>query len=240
MALEPRQPLVLAHRGDHRRWIENTADALLDALLLPGVDGVEFDVRVAADGEPVILHDESLQRTFGVPLLARNERSVALEARGVPHLARMLSLLPESAFLDVELKDVASPATYAALRDARGERLHRGVISSFQAPILAEVRARQPRWPAWLNAVTLDRFSIAAARTIGCRGIAAHWSSVNAGSVRAARDAGLEIAVWTVRRRATRARVERLGVDVVIVEGPALEAASASEALDVVVPVTPG
>ena len=62
----PATTLVLAHRGDHRRWIENTADALLDACRLPGVDGVEFDVRAAADGEPIVLHDETLERTFGV------------------------------------------------------------------------------------------------------------------------------------------------------------------------------
>jgi hypothetical protein len=126
--------LRLAHRGDHRRWIENTADALLDACALPGIDGVEFDVRMSADGEPVILHDESLARTFGLPLVAGATPTLDLLRVGVPHLADLLALLPADAFLDIELKEPASTATLDAIVRARGTSLRRGIVSSFDAP----------------------------------------------------------------------------------------------------------
>ncbi len=42
-----RVPLRLAHRGDHRRYPENTLAAFRAALALPGCDGLEFDVRGA-------------------------------------------------------------------------------------------------------------------------------------------------------------------------------------------------
>src|SRR6476619_3981688 len=90
VAAGTRRTLVLAHRGDHRRWIENTADALLDACRLPGVDGVEFDVRAAADGEPVIVHDETLERAFGLPLVVGQTPALELMRVGVPHLADMV------------------------------------------------------------------------------------------------------------------------------------------------------
>ena len=56
------RPLILAHRGDSFWGPENT----LPAARLghqAGADGWELDVRLASDGVPVVLHDESLART---------------------------------------------------------------------------------------------------------------------------------------------------------------------------------
>ena len=54
--------LRLAHRGDWRHAPENTIPALLAALQVPACGGLEFDVRLSADGVPVLLHDETLER----------------------------------------------------------------------------------------------------------------------------------------------------------------------------------
>ena len=32
--------------------------------MVPGCDGVEFDVRASTDGVPILLHDETLERVF--------------------------------------------------------------------------------------------------------------------------------------------------------------------------------
>jgi glycerophosphoryl diester phosphodiesterase len=141
---------------------------------------------------------------------------------GVPHLADILALLPADAFLDIELKEAPTGATFEVIRRARGERLERAMISSFQTSVLAEVQARQPGWTCWLNAVELNRWSIAAARAVGATGVSAMWPSVTPSTVAEARASGLDVAAWTVRRRPTRRRLERLGLAAVIVEGPAL------------------
>ena len=216
-------PLRLAHRGDHRHWIENTAGALIEACRLPGIDGVEFDIRHAADGEPVVLHDRSLDRAFGLPLIAGDVPVIELMRAGVPHLADMLALLPPDAFLDIELKEPATAATIDAILRSRGHGLELAVVSSFEPSVLAAVRARQPHWPIWLNAVTLHRPSIGIARALGASGIAARWPSVSPAAVHEAAADGLTVAAWTVTRRPTRARLERLGVAAVVVEGAALE-----------------
>ena len=59
--------LRLAHRGDWRHAPENTIPALLAALKVPACGGLEFDVRLSADGVPVLLHDETLARVQGRP-----------------------------------------------------------------------------------------------------------------------------------------------------------------------------
>jgi glycerophosphoryl diester phosphodiesterase len=219
-----RGPLVLAHRGDHRRLVENTIPALVAGCALPGVDGVEFDVRTSADGEPFVIHDETLARTFGADVAVATTPAADLARLGVPHLADVLAAIPADAFLDIELKVPPTTGFLAVVRSGRGPELHRAVVSSFDGAALAGVGRAAPGWPLWLNVVTLDPAAVRRAVGLGCRGIAAEQRSVTAGSFASARRAGLEVAAWTVRRRPSRGRLDRLGADVLIVEGRALAA----------------
>ncbi|HKV39773.1 MAG TPA: glycerophosphodiester phosphodiesterase family protein [Blastocatellia bacterium] len=57
-----RRPLVIAHRGASAISPENTLEAFHLAILL-GADGIEFDVQLSADGEPVVIHDRRVDRT---------------------------------------------------------------------------------------------------------------------------------------------------------------------------------
>jgi len=55
-------PLVIAHRGASAYEPENTFKAFRKALEL-NADMIEVDVRLTADGHPVITHDETVDRT---------------------------------------------------------------------------------------------------------------------------------------------------------------------------------
>ncbi len=55
-------PLIYAHRGSSARYAEHTRAAYLQALA-DGADGVECDLQLSADGELVLLHDETVDRT---------------------------------------------------------------------------------------------------------------------------------------------------------------------------------
>lgn len=213
----------LAHRGDSRRAPENTIEAFQAALALPACDGLEFDVRVAADGVPVICHDATLARVQGRPERVDALRSDALGDLGVPTLADVLRVAGRRAFLDVELKDDPGPAAVEVLAAGRGPELHNAVVSSFDREALAGVAHRAPGWPRWLNAAILDRGVVAAALTLGCRGVSVDWRALDVAALALARDAGLEVAAWTVRRRTTFDRLARLGVVAVCVEGAALD-----------------
>lgn len=65
--------ILIAHRGYHRDRIkENTRKGILNSLLIPGVNGAEYDVREtkpknSSVGEFVLSHDRTLRRVFGVP-----------------------------------------------------------------------------------------------------------------------------------------------------------------------------
>ena len=57
-----RDVVVVAHRGLVKGFPENTLIAYQQALAL-GVDFIEVDLRMTQDGIPVIIHDDSVDRT---------------------------------------------------------------------------------------------------------------------------------------------------------------------------------
>jgi glycerophosphoryl diester phosphodiesterase len=218
-----RQPLRLAHRGDSRVAPENTLEALVAAMSRPGCDGVEFDVRLSRDGVPVLLHDPTLTRVQHVRLGVDRLDAAELAGHGVPRLDDVLAALP-GAWMDIELKgDGHGEVTAAVLRSARGEAPPRAVVSSFEPTTLVVMRDRLPGWTRWLNAEDLSPATLSLAVDLGCRAVSVLWGAITPSSSSRATEAGLEVAAWTVRRRATFDQLGRLGVVACCVEAAALD-----------------
>ncbi len=215
--------LRLAHRGDWRRAPENTLAALLAALEVPGCDGLEFDVRLSADGVPVLLHDETLERVQGRPERVDALGVAALATAGIPTLAEVLAAIPATTFLDIELKGPPSSAPLQVIEAHRGRTLERAVVSSFEPETLAFLAAARPSWPRWLNAEDLGGVTIGGAVALGCSGISASWRAIDARSAERVRAAGMALGAWTIRRRSTAERLERLGLAFVCLEAAALD-----------------
>lgn len=216
---------LLAHRGDHRREPENTLAAFAAALALPGIQGLELDVRASADGVAVVIHDATLTRVQGRRVRASRLASAELAHHGVPTLAAVLGACSPDAFLDVELKEDLGEAALAPIRAARGRpdgSVAGVVISSFDLAALATIGRLEPAWPRWLNTAWLSDRAIRTATALGCAGIAAEWHRIDAGRVARVGAAGLDLAAWTVRDAGARDRLAALGVVAACVEGGAL------------------
>jgi glycerophosphoryl diester phosphodiesterase len=216
------QTLRLAHRGDFRVAPENSLAALMAAMDVPGCDGVEFDVRLAADGVPVLLHDQTLARVQGRREAVGELTSTELELLGVPRLDDALEALPRRAFLDIDLKEPFGRGLIEVLAAGRGPDLQNAVVSAFAPETIARIRDLVPGWPCWLNTHLLNAASIRRATELGCVGISARASTVTAHTFPAARAAGLQVAAWTVTSRTTYRRLVELGAVAICVEGDAL------------------
>ncbi len=142
---------------------------------------------------------------------------------GIPTLDDVLRAVGRRPFLDVELKVDAGLAGVEILAAGRGPELHNAVVSSFDRAALEGVGRRAPAWARWLNTKQLDAATIADALSLGCRGVSVEWHALDAEAIERGRAAGLDIAAWTIRRRATSDRLTRLGVVAVCVEGAALD-----------------
>jgi glycerophosphoryl diester phosphodiesterase len=215
--------LRLAHRGDWRHAPENSLAAVQAALANPSCDGLEFDVRTSADGVPVLVHDETLARVHGRPERVDQLSAAELAAVGIPTLAEVLDVIELHAFLDVEFKAPPTTAALDVLRARRGEDPLRTVVSSFYPLIVAKLAHARVPWPIWLNSHTLSPGVIDAARELNCRGISASWRVIDSRTAAAVLGAELTLVAWTVRRRDTFRRLERLGVSAMCVEAGALD-----------------
>ncbi|SDP16829.1 glycerophosphoryl diester phosphodiesterase [Streptomyces sp. cf386] len=206
---------AVAHRGTPYRVRENTLDSLRSALRL-GTDAVEIDVRLAKDGVPVLLHDETLKRLWehDRPLNALSAAEVrGLTAGGVPTLEEALAVCDGSrVMLDL-------PGT----PDVRAARRIVGVVRECGAQDrvyycagareMLAVRAADPAAEIALTWTTL-----APPRPALLDAIRPHWLNYRFGLVdhalaeRVHHD-GYLLSVWTPDTRRSMRRLLDIGVD---------------------------
>jgi glycerophosphoryl diester phosphodiesterase len=132
-SLQPTTRLI-AHRGNAFEFPENTLPALQSALEL-GVHRIEFDVHLSADGIPVVMHDDRLNRCAGLDLDALAMRWDELKTISVhepsrlgerfvgttiPSLAEVVNLLKQSpkatAFVEIKRASLRRFGTDAVVR----------------------------------------------------------------------------------------------------------------------------
>jgi glycerophosphoryl diester phosphodiesterase len=242
------KPLVAAHRGGALLWPENSLTAFRQALAL-GVDFLETDVHLTADGEVLVIHDATLDRTTTGTGRVRTTRladlsSVRLRTRDggvtqdpVPTLAQLLDLLgPGSARLLLEIKVDADRQRYPGIEErvlalvrARG-LADRTVIMAFEPETVRRVRALDPsiRTSLLVSKWRVDRERTPAretvrwARELGATDLGIDYRALDPGVLEAARAAGIAVAAWTVNEESDLRNVIATGVDLVISDRPDL------------------
>ncbi len=170
MQFPANRPLIFAHRGARTQAPENTLAAFRLAFE-QGADGIELDVRLSADGEIVVFHDETLQRITAVDGRV-NQRTLAElksldagahfspEFRGerIPTLREVLTSFDRRLFYDIELTDYLDPFGPLAervvhlIREFRLEE--QVVITSFNPAALRKVRRIAPELACGLIALS--------------------------------------------------------------------------------------
>ena len=222
---------IWAHRGASARQPENTVAAFA-AAMEAGADGVELDVQLTSDGVPVVIHDETVDRTHdgtgGVStftLAQLQKLRSLLKPKGdpmvtrIPTLAEVLDLLAAgSQLINIELKNSVQPykgleKKVLALVDER-KLAARVVLSSFNHYSLQRLRERG--WTGELAAVHdgMLREPWRYFRELDVQAVhpPRHVLMIP-GFVTRAHRAGFKVRVWTVNKAAQRQRCARLGVD---------------------------
>lgn len=164
------QPLIIGHRGASAVAPENTL-AAFERAFRDGADGIEFDVRLARDHVPVVIHDATLKRTalregsiadlsvselsetdVGTWFNLRRPTAARVEYEGarVPTLAQVLELYGEgNSRLYVEMKCEGDEGGALAAEVARlvdEYSFHqRAVVESFALDSIAEIKRLDAR-----------------------------------------------------------------------------------------------
>ncbi len=158
-------PEIIAHRGGALLWPENSLLACRNAAAL-GVHQVQVDVHLSGDGEVVVLHDATLDRTTeGTgPVYSRSWAELSAIAlrdvpgETVPSLTAVTGTLTRSnARLRLEIKRRLDGSAYDGLPEHSLHVLHntgfldRAVVTSFDRSDLERVRMLAPQLPVvWL------------------------------------------------------------------------------------------
>jgi glycerophosphoryl diester phosphodiesterase len=236
---EPGAPLrVWAHRGGSSAAPENTA-ASDEVARRAGVEWIETDVQPTKDGVPVVLHDETVDRTTNGtgPVRSLTAAQVAeLDAgswfapmfagQRVRTLAAQLhGLKTRGGSLLLELKGLHSQESIARVVEEihRQEMSGRVFVQSFEPQHLRRVRELAPELPLGLLRATLDPDPVATAKDLELTAYNPGESAFRTRPdiVAALHEAGVAINIWTVDDPADWAFLERSGVDGVITNRPA-------------------
>lgn len=208
----PLKPFILAHRGARSQAPENTLEAFQKAFEL-GADGIECDVFLSKDGIPVVIHDETLDRTTKNTGFVWDHDSQALQKLGVPTLEQALSSLPNSSIINIELKGCRPySAEFLANQVSNFLKFYQDkikiIISSFD-PELLKIWTRDP-YPIGL----LFESTQALICPTDWRPDATHLDH----SCLAKAPAGFKIVLWTAPDLSTARAWLAQGVDGVIAE----------------------
>jgi glycerophosphoryl diester phosphodiesterase len=230
---------VIGHRGSAGHAPENTLASIREAARL-GAKWVEFDVRLSADGVPMLLHDDTLDRTTdGTGPIANHTQDAlwSLDAgiwyderfsgERIPTLEETIAVLAVLGLgANIEIKP--SPGREAAtghtvgrmLRDAWPRALPPPLVSSFAETSLAASREAAPQIARGLLIQSVRGTWAESMRALDCATLHCGHRHLNRERVTQVRRAGYPLIAYTLNDRERAQTLFGWGVVSVITDYP--------------------
>lgn len=238
---EARHPVIVAHRGSSGTAPENTLASFRQAVA-DGADMMELDVRFSKDGELVVLHDRTVQRTTngrGKVYDLTLEELKALDAGSwfgrrfagerIPTLAEVVKVLPPSMPINIEVKTDGQPDTTPTM-EVRLVRFLRDmnvadrvIVSSFDHAFLRRFHTLAPNVAIgvlYLALRDIRRKPSVLARNVGASVFTCSIAQLRTRMVDDARRGGIILGCYGVNTRKQWEKARKYGVDVIITDYP--------------------
>ncbi|NQX61610.1 glycerophosphodiester phosphodiesterase [Paenibacillus qinlingensis] len=231
------KPIVIGHRGASGEAPENTIASFALALE-QGAEGIELDVQITNDGEIVVCHDLTLDRTTnGSGLICEKSWeelksldagfwfSEAFTGERIPHLRQVYDLIPRGHLINVEIKHAYEGRMEKALLAFIEEmgRWEDTVISSFDHKVIHRIKQAQPQAKVGLlyAANLIDHAAYASQLGVDVYSLHPYHHGIGQEDIIAAAAAGLAIYPYTVNEVADYKRLIAAGVTGIITDYPA-------------------
>ncbi len=234
------KPAIIAHRGASAYAPENTLAAFKLALH-QGADAIELDAKLSADGQVVVIHDQTVDRTtphhgrvnaYRLSELRKMDAGshfdVAFRGEPIPSLDEVLRAVGQLTYINVELTNYASPWDDLPHKVADLVRQHklsqRVFFSSFNPIALLRIRRLLPEAPiGWLN---LPGWRGAVARLLGgllgYQSLHPFYGDLTPALVQRVHRRGGKVFTYTVNRKEDMLRLFAMGVDGIFTDDPLL------------------
>jgi len=228
--------LVIGHAAAGGEAPANTL-AGVRSCLDAGAEAMEIDVQLCADGVPVLMHDETVDRTTNLAGPVRSCSLAALQAADagagepVPTLDQVLSLVAGRLTVMCELKATAGePATDEALVAAvlgviaRHNAESWTAVHSFDPSIVSLARERQPRVSSTITSPPVDEPGLerllGAVLKRGMQAISVEHHCLTRELLVKAKKRQVTVWAWTADSPGDWARLVDAGVDGIITNVP--------------------
>ncbi|MGQ0793946.1 MAG: glycerophosphodiester phosphodiesterase [Deltaproteobacteria bacterium] len=213
----------IAHRGASFYEPENTIRSFRRAIEMRA-DMIEFDVRLSADGELVVMHDEMVDRTTNGAGLVRAMTLGELKAldaglgEKIPTFEEVVGLAEGRTGLVIELKESGTEERVVESLIKRN-LTDNAFIVSFHRDLLKTVKRINPAVRTGLILFSHPNPTDAALEC-GANAVAPYCDYIAAETVKAAAEAGLVLITWTVDDAGKAARLRDMGVRGIVTNKP--------------------
>lgn len=235
------QPTIFAHRGASTHAPENTL-AAFELALRQGADAIELDAKLTADGQVIVFHDQTVDRTTPHSgrvkdlslyelrkLDAGSHFDIAFKGERIPTLEEVFKAVGQLTIINVELTNYTSIMDPLPEKVAELVRLHRlnqrVIFSSFNPLALMRIRRLIPEAPIGLLALPGLKGALARSwpgRLISYQSLHPEYSDVTPDLVKSVHHRGGKIFVYTVNQENGMRRLIEMGVDGIITDDPIL------------------
>jgi len=211
--------LKIGHRGAKGHSPENTLASFEKAIAL-GVDMIELDVWLSSDKIPMVIHDETIDRTTSKTGLVTDYSAKELQALGIPALIDVFKLVDNRCEINVEIKTFS--ATQAVLNLIAKSTFDQSkiLISSFDWNALQEVRFHDEDIRIGVLTETDLDLAMAFAKFIKAEAIHPYFHLLTAENVEKIKEKGFKVFPWTINEPEDITFVKSLEVDGIITDFP--------------------
>ena len=221
--------LKIGHRGAKGHEPENTFISFQKALDMQ-VDGIELDVHLSADGEIMVIHDESIDRTtngkgFVNALSLRELKSFRIDGKyEIPTLREVFDLVNQDCFINIELKSYEATDKVVSLVEKyvtkKGWKYNRFLVSSFDWNALQQVAFLNDKIPIGVLTETDLDLALAFAKFIRAKSIHPHFHLLTKENTVKLQEKGLQVFPWTINELEDIQKIKTFNVNGIITDFP--------------------
>jgi glycerophosphoryl diester phosphodiesterase len=221
--------LKIGHRGAKGHEPENTLASFQKAMNLH-VDGIELDVHLSSDGELMVIHDATIDRTTNgkgaVNKLSLPELKGFLieNNQQIPSLGEVLDLVNEKGFVNIELKKYETADKTVELIEKyveeKGWNYSKFLVSSFDWHALQQVTFLNSEIPIGVLTKTDLELALAFAKFIQAKSLHPHFHLLTKENTVRIQEKGFLVFPWTVNEPEDIKKIKSFKVNGIITDFP--------------------
>ncbi len=216
--------LNFAHRGASGYYAENTMLAFGKAIEM-GCDGIETDVQLSKDGVPVLIHDETVDRTTHKKGYVSDFTFSELAELGIPSMEQLVVLAKRcSKLLNIEIKNGRS--WYEGIEEKvigiikKYDMTHKTILSSFNHYSMVKCKMLCKEIETGLLYVEALYQPEKYCGYVGADAIHPNYIVLNKQIVKDVHEAGYKVHPYTVDDQSVMCGLIEMGVDMIITNYP--------------------